>query len=361
MLPYQVMKFLVIQTAFIGDVVLATALIEKLHTFYPEATIDFLLRKGNESLLSNNPHLRQVIIFDKKNGKYKNLLSLIPQIRKEKYDCVINLQRFFASGMLTALSGAKHTIGFDKNPLSFLFSKSVPHNISASDTDNHEVKRNLSLIEHLTDSAFVRPKLYPSESDFKKVIPPREYICIAPASVWFTKQFPKEKWIELISKLPDHLTIYLMGAKSDISLCDEIKSSIVNRQSSISSPHLGPQGADGDSSIVNRQSSIENLAGQLSFLESAALMKNARMNFVNDSAPLHFASAVNAPVAAMYCSTVPAFGFGPLSDVSFVFETSEILDCRPCGLHGYASCPKGHFRCSIIDTDDVVTQINVRT
>jgi len=99
---------------------------------------------------------------------------------------------------------------------------------------------------------------------------------------------------------------------------------------------------------------IHIVAGQLSFLESAALMKNARMNFVNDSAPLHFASAVNAPVAAMFCSTVPAFGFGPLSDDSFVFETTERLDCRPCGLHGYKSCPKGHFKCSHIDIDSVV-------
>src|SRR6187399_2068626 len=159
------MKFLILQTAFIGDVVLATPLIEKLKQHYPDAAIDFLLRKGNESLLTNNPHLRQVIIFDKKNSKYKNLLSLIPLIRKERYDYVINLQRFFGSGVLTAFSGGKHTIGFDKNPLSFLFSKSVKHTISTTDTDNHEVKRNLSLIEHLTDNSFVRPKLYPSEAD----------------------------------------------------------------------------------------------------------------------------------------------------------------------------------------------------
>lgn len=370
------MKFLIIQTAFIGDVVLATPLIEKLKQYYPDASIDFLLRKGNETLLTNHPHLRQVIVLDKKNGKYKNLFSLITQIRKEKYDYVINLQRFLASGLLTAFSGGKYTIGFDKNPLSWLFSKSVKHTISTSDTDNHEVKRNLSLIVSLTDNTFVRPKLYPSETDFKKVVPSGEYVCIAPASIWFTKQWPKEKWIELIHKLPKHLTIYLMGAKSDVALCDEIKTGIVyplsegqggNPESSIvnlKSPVAELSNKDANKQVevlgdlgANRQLSIVNLSGQLSFLESAALMKNARMNFVNDSAPLHFASAVNAPVAAMYCSTVPAFGFGPLSDISFVFETKEKLDCRPCGLHGYTSCPKGHFRCSVIDSDNIVSRI----
>lgn len=346
------MKFLLIQTAFIGDVVLATPLIEKLAQFYPGSEIDFLLRKGNEGLLTSHPHLRQVIIFDKKKGKYKNLLSLISTIRKEKYDYVINLQRFFASGMLTAFAGGKHTIGFDKNPLSFLFTESIRHQISTTDTGIHEVNRNLSLIEKLTDASFVRPKLYPSEADFRKIKPEGAYVCIAPASIWFTKQWPADKWIELIGKLPDHLTIYLMGAKSDFALCESI----------ISSFHFPLSGGQGVKPVTPPLSGgqggrITNLAGQLSFLESAALMKNARMNFVNDSAPLHFASAMNAPVSAMFCSTVPVFGFGPLSDVSYVFETNEPLDCRPCGLHGYKACPKGHFRCSDIDVDHAVETI----
>ncbi len=90
-----------------------------------------------------------------------------------------------------------------------------------------------------------------------------------------------------------------------------------------------------------------NLAGKLSFLSSAALMKGARMNYVNDSAPMHFASAVNAPVTAVYCSTIPSFGYGPLSDRSFIVETPVALHCRPCGLHGHTKCPEGHFHCAV--------------
>jgi heptosyltransferase-2 len=74
-------------------------------------------------------------------------------------------------------------------------------------------------------------------------------------------------------------------------------------------------------------------------------MQKAEMNYVNDSAPLHLCSATNAPVTAFFCSTIKDFGFGPLSDKSIVVETSEILDCRPCGLHGYKECPKGNFKC----------------
>jgi len=79
---------------------------------------------------------------------------------------------------------------------------------------------------------------------------------------------------------------------------------------------------------------------------SAALIRDAFMNYTNDSAPLHLASAMDAPVAAVFCSTVPEFGFGPLSAKSFVIQTSEKLTCRPCGLHGKKVCPKKHFKCA---------------
>jgi len=101
-----------------------------------------------------------------------------------------------------------------------------------------------------------------------------------------------------------------------------------------------------------------NLAGKLSFLESAALMKDAAMNFVNDSAPLHLCSAVNAPVSAIFCSTVPAFGFGPRSEKSTIVETKIKLDCRPCGLHGFQKCPEGHFKCALtIDKSELLNQL----
>src|ERR1700759_3583395 len=120
-------KFLIIQTAFIGDVVLATVIIEKLHANFPDAQIDFLLRKGNEGLLLNHPYLNEVLIWNKKKDKTKNLFKLIRAIRKKKYDKVINVQRFFSTGLVTVLSDAKEKIGFDKIPLSFLFDKKVNH------------------------------------------------------------------------------------------------------------------------------------------------------------------------------------------------------------------------------------------
>lgn len=326
-------KILVIQTAFIGDVILATALVEQLHRHFPEATLDFLLRKGNESLFANHPFLNEVIVWDKKSGKYKNLWKLLRIIRHSRYDLVINLQRFFSTGIITAFSGARQTAGFSKNPLSFLFSQRVPHVIGTKENPVHEVERNLSLIEKWTHHSIVRPSLYPTTDDFNKTNPQGKFITVSPASVWYTKQWPAEKWIDFMNRVGEDITIFLLGSKSDVDLCETIKSKA-------------------------RHPNIKILAGQLSFLESAALMQRAMMNFVNDSAPLHLASAVNAPVTAVFCSTLPAFGFTPLSDVSHVVETRLALDCRPCGLHGRKDCPKGHFKCAEIEPEQLLEKLS---
>jgi ADP-heptose:LPS heptosyltransferase len=335
-------KFLVIQTAFIGDVVLATALLEKLHVRFPDAHIDFLVRRGNEALTAGHPWLHATLVWDKKQNKLRNLLKLAGHIRREKYDKVINVQRFAATGLLTAFSGAGETIGFDKNPLSRFFSTRIPHVISAAVESGripkgptvHEVQRNQALIAAFTDDKPARPRLYPTASDIQKVAgyKDRPYITVSPASVWFTKQYPAEKWADFIRALAGRetagtpgagqpLTVYLLGAPGDRALAGEIIT-----------------GANSNT--------VVNLAGELSFLQSAALMRDAVMNYVNDSAPMHFASALNAPVTAVYCSTIPGFGFGPLSDNSHIVEVGQPLDCRPCGLHGYKACPQGHFNCA---------------
>jgi len=314
-------KILVIQTAFIGDVVLATALIENLHQQWPDVKMDILVRKGNESLFESHPFLNQVLVWDKKNNKYHNWVGLLFKIRSNHYDVVINAQRFAATGAWTALSGAKIKIGFDKNPFSFLFTHSVVHQFS--EKGQHEIDRNHQLLSSLFVTKVAMPKLYPTASDELAVSSYQQtpYLCIAPASVWFTKQFSIEKWVDLINELPFKGPIYLIGGPGDKLLCDQILQKI------------------------NRKS-VVNLAGRLSFLASAALQKKAVMNYVNDSAPMHFASAVNAPVIAVYCSTLPDFGFGPLSDNSFIVQTDESLICRPCGIHGKKQCPLKHFDCA---------------
>lgn len=283
-----------------------------------------LIRKGNEGLLNNNPHLGKVLVWDKKRGKYKDLLRLLNLIRNSNYDQVINLQRFGATGILTALSGATHKVGFEKNPFAYFFTKKISHHIDA-EGGPHEIARNQRLISHLAGEQPMLPKLYPGERELEAIKPylsQTPFICIAPSSVWYTKQYPEERWATLISALPADLKVFLLGGPEDARMCERLTTFATKGQ-------------------------VMNLAGKLSLLASAALMREASMNLVNDSAPMHLASAMNAPVGAIFCSTVPGFGFGPLSEQSHIFEVDYDLECRPCGLHGYRACPKGHFKCAM--------------
>lgn len=325
-------KFLVIQTASIGDVILSTAIGEKLIQHYPDAQIDYLVKNGNERLFDGNPWINEIIAWDKSKEKYKNMLRIIFQFREEKYDTIINLQRFASSGLFSIFSGAKKTYGFRKNPLSLFFSKAFPHQFKEN---WHETDRNHQLIAKLTDGEKARPVLYPTMKDFAMMsqYKTQKYITLTPASLWFTKQYPIERWMEFIQQIDSKTNIYLLGSSADKALCDKLV-----------------QKTDRDD--------IMNLAGKLSFMESAALMRDASMNYVNDSAAQHIASSVNGKITAIFCSTVSSFGFGPLSDDSVIIETKEKLDCRPCGLHGHKTCPKNHFKCALnIDIKELLDRL----
>lgn len=327
-------RILVIQTASIGDVILATPVIEKLHFHFSEAKIDFLLKKGNQSLFTGHPFLHKILIWDKSNNKYRNFLDLMNIIRDTKYDCVINIQRFATSGLLTVYSGAKIKIGFNKNPFSLFFNKRIKHTIKKG--NRHETERNLDLVRVISDEKSFPVKLYPSQHDMAKVSQYKtvKFITLSPASLWFTKQYPEEKWIEFIKKIDPGITIYFLGSQNDHAICENIIKSSGHKNSI-------------------------NLSGKFSFLESAALMKDAVMNYMNDSAPMHLASSVDAHTTAIFCSTIPSFGFGPLSKNSIVVETDEKLDCRPCGLHGLKHCPKKHFNCALtISSEKLLERIN---
>ena len=311
-------KYLIIQTAFIGDVILATPIIESLKKSDSKNQIDVLVKKENSSVLKNNRNINEVYTLDK-SKKTQSLFSLIRRFRKNEYDIVINLHRFASSGIITALCKANEKRGFRKNPFSWFYNKKFDHNI---ENGIHEVDRNLSLIEDLIPEPIRRPHIDITEEVYEGLLPyqSKTYYCLAPASVWETKAAPFSVWKKLIEKLStDDCHVFLLGGPDDYEKCEKLKNEFENSQ-------------------------VSNLCGKLTLIESAGLMKSAKRNYVNDSAPLHLASAVNAPVSVFYCSTSPQFGFGPLSDDSQIIEVHD-LACKPCGIPGHRACPKGHFKC----------------
>lgn len=312
-------NILIIQTAFIGDAILASSLLEKLHSKFPSASVSVLVRKGNEGVYLDHPFLKEVLVWDKTSNKYSNLFRMLRRIRKNKYDLIVNCHRYASSGFLTAFSGARHKAGYKQTPFSYLFDHTAKHTFGDG---RHEIERNNELIEDIVGKEVSKPKIYPSgnDVDYVKQFLKENFICIAPSSVWFTKQLPMQKWVELCDLFSPTTTIYLIGNVTDHALSELIIKNSKNKN-------------------------IHNLCGKLTLLQSAALMQKASMNYSNDSAPLHLASATNSPVTAFFCSTVKEFGFYPLSDNNKVIDAGA-MECRPCGMHGFMACPKGHFNCA---------------
>jgi len=322
-------KILIIQTASLGDVILATPILEKLHAHFPDASIDFLCKKGSEEVFYRHPYVDQVLVWNKSKHKYRRLFDLVNYVRDQKYDLLINCQRFFSTGFLTTYSKARTKIGFAKNPWSIFFNQRIKHEFNIGGV--HEIDRNLRLLKFLEDDKRFLPKVYPSVEDDAKVsaFKTRKYICIAPVSLWNTKELKSEVWIDFLNRFDKDFYVYALGSKADKEKIDVIKSSTTH-------------------------TNFINLSGKLSVLESAALIRDAQMNVVLDSAPMHLASAVNARTTSVFCSTIPQFGFTPLAEYSIIVEVEGQLKCRPCGVHGKKKCPKGHFKCGEINVDKLL-------
>lgn len=306
-------------------------MLESLHQRFPHAELHLVVRQGNESLFDRHPFLAKVWVWEKKSGKYKSLWRLGRALKKQSFDAVINLHRFASSGFLTAMTSAPVRKGFAKNPLSIWFTESFPHQIGTREDGSflHETERNHLLIAEWCGKEASLPRLYPDPlpirpfwaENIRAFLREEKIVLIAPASVWKTKAFPAAQWVRLIDRLHDY-RIGMIGAPGDRALADEII-------------------------VASHHPDAHNFCGHLGLLESAKLMRAASMTYVNDSAPMHLATSVQALVTAVYCSTVPAFGFGPKGPDAHVVETREALSCRPCGLHGRKACPEGHFKCAL--------------
>lgn len=312
---------LLIQTGSLTDVILLTALLEHLRHTEPSTVVDIVIRQEFALIFQYYPFINQILTVEKNQPSLLATRQLLQRVRAAGYHRVVNLQHSTATGVLTAFSGAVERIGFTKNPLARGFTRSVPYFIGAG---VHEVARNLQLLAPASYAPLTLPRLYTTCAEQEAIAPytlAGDYICLAPGADLHTRQLPAAQWQQLLAALPARYRVYLVGTATDAPVCAEV-------------------------AALTRRPGVVNLAGQLSVLATAALLRGAVLNYVVDAAMLHVCSAVAAPTCAVYCSTVPAFGFGPLSPHVWVVETEEALECRSCDLTGYAQCPLTHFLCA---------------
>ncbi|HPQ70703.1 MAG TPA: lipopolysaccharide heptosyltransferase II [bacterium] len=320
------MRALIVQTAYLGDVVLAQPLWANLKAVRPDATIDALVQPQWASLLAGDAQLHQVISFDKR-GAHRGLGGLrkmAEQLRAEKYDLALCPHPSLRSALLLWVAQIPRRIGFGDSAGAFFFTEKIVRDRTA-----HEIDRVLSLLTALDNSPpapMREPRLHVSPEADERVVAllkeaglhERKFVCAHPGSVWATKRWPAERFGETLSALArDGYRPVVLGGKDDIELANIV------------------QDTCGELPL--------NLAGRLSLPELTALLARASLLLTNDSGPMHIAGAVNTPVVAIFGSTVPALGYAPVGSPAIVVEKS--MPCRPCGPHGYRRCPLEHLHC----------------
>lgn len=335
-------SFLVIQTAFIGDAILTLPLIQVLKKLEPDASVDVVVIPRTAELFGTHQAVQRVLVFDKRGADrgLNGLKRIVGRVQERAYDVALIPHRSLRSSLIARLGKVPIRIGFDRSAGWFLLTDKIRYEPSL-----HEVERNLSLLSGLGIRWAVRelPQIYPSPNDVGRVdeflkssnlADVASLVAIAPGSVWKTKRWLEERYVELAKELVrNNQCVLLIGGKEDEPLCNDVK-------------------LQADSPRVTIA------AGKLTLLQSAELIRRCRVLVSNDSAPMHLAVAMRTPVVAIFGSTVPEFGFAPYGERDVVIETNG-LSCRPCSVHGGHRCPIKTFDCMVnISTQDVLEKVS---
>ncbi|MCH2100839.1 MAG: glycosyltransferase family 9 protein [Planctomycetes bacterium] len=315
---------LLVDTSFLGDVLGAEPLVRAAAAQWPEDPVDFLAGPGGVQMLAGHPQLRELAVFDKRgvDQGFGGLCRVARRLREKRYARAICSHRSWRTAALLRLTGIPVRVGFHNASAAWLYSQRVRYR-----KDLHEVERNLELIG---GGGWEAPRMYPGEAERARAQElleqlPQPPVALAPGSIWATKRWPPRKWSELLFGLcQSGQSVVLLGGPDDAELCEEIRM------------------AAGLDAIPD--AACLDLSGQTSLRESAAVLESCTTLVSNDSAPMHLGVAAGIPVVAVYCSTVPAFGFAPRGPRDLALEVKD-LACRPCGAHGRNECPEKHFRC----------------
>jgi heptosyltransferase-2 len=337
------MSALVIQTSFLGDVVLTTPLLRALASRGP---VDIVVTPSAAPLLANHPAVRDLIVFDKRGAhagagalwRFARALGTRPGGERRGVTAAYLAQGSFRSAALARLAGIPERVGFDTSAGRALYTRRVRYR-----ADRHHAERlwRLAAGDDAADPGAdtIRPRLHPGDVERAAVDAllkdvPRDgasLLALAPGSIWGTKRWPH--FPALAARLAPLYRLVIVGSRDDAPLAEAI----------------------GRAAGVER---IVDATGRLSLLASAELLSRCAALVTNDSAPQHLASAVDVPTLTIFGPTVPAFGFGPLAP-RHATAGHQSLECRPCHPHGPETCPLGHWRCMReLDATQIAQAVN---
>lgn len=314
------MRILLIQTSFLGDVILSTPVIVGIKKLYPEAEIYVMTTPLASGLLKGHPLITEVLPFEKrgKHRGYVGIKKFVEELKKYNFNKVYSLHRSWRTSFLVWLLNVSESVGFsDAFGARWAYKKLI----KKASLSEHAVIRYLSLLFGDAPRDFFSTKLsLPSPSvenfspEFLEFLS-EPYICLFPGSEWFTKRWQRFSEIA-ISLINAGYRVIVLGSKKEAN----------------------------QNQLMMKGIEVLHLSGKTTMSETMAIVSRASGVICNDSMALHMASAFEVPRVSVFCSTSPTFGFGPWGKYGSVAELSE-LPCKPCRRHGSQKCPNGTNRC----------------
>lgn len=324
------MKVLLLRFSSIGDIVLTTPVVRCLKKQVLDVELHFATKHGYKSILHSNPYI------DKLHFLGDSSLQLIQDLRKEKFDLIIDLHNNQRTLLIKTLLGVKsysfNKVNFEKSLLTTFKIDKLPN--------KHIVDRYLETVKPLgvkNDKKgldyFMEQKdeVNLNEIDEQLV---KGFIAFAIGAKFKTKQMPLSKIFEIVEGV--NFPLVLLGGKEDFEKGETIKKQFPDKH-------------------------IINLAGKLSLNHSASVLKQAKVILTHDTGLMHIAAAYNKKIVSVWGNTVPKFGMYPyLQKEKFKIVEVENLSCRPCSKIGYEKCPKQHFKCmQEIDVNQVIEYLKL--
>ena len=308
------MKILIIRFSSIGDVVLTTPVIRCCKQQLKNAEIHFIVKASFKSTLEHNPNVDKLITFE------KDFKEVLPQLKKENYDFVIDLHNNLRSTRLKLALGKKSSTFKKLNVKKWL---AVNLKSKTALPDVHIVQRYLEAAAPLGVKDDAKGLDYfISENDTVDISSINQnlkngFVALVVGGSYYTKKIPLNKLIEICnnSKLP----VVLMGGKEDNAFAEE---------------------------VVSKCKNTFNACGKFSLNQSAFLILNSAFVITSDTGLMHIAAAFNKKIFSLWGNTIPEFGMYPYKpgEGSKILEVKD-LKCRPCSKLGYSKCPKKHFKC----------------
>ncbi len=312
------MKILVIRTSSLGDVVLASAVIEALKESYPSSELFMLLKEEYQGLFEGDPRLSGIITPDPARG-IRGLCSLVSDMNDMGLDVIVDLQGNMRSFLIRRLTRADIKLRYKKRRLQrmiMVYAKWIPVSHKSMLEMYLETLRKLGLMKHgWVPRLFVdkgSQELVSSLLSNDGVDSDDTVVGISPGSRWETKRWTSDGFAYVADRLLEHdrIKVAMLGNQNDTDFVNEILSK------------------------MDRKPAV--CAGKVDMRGLAALIERCSVLLTNDSGPMHIASALGVPVVAIFGPTHPRLGFAPVGEKDITVSLD--VPCSPCSLHGEKKC-----------------------